>query len=113
MIIGDIVNNNELTEEDIKTIALKSKINCLVRIGTMIPTRCYLNKLMQITGRIKKKPDVVEFDRYNIGRYLRFGEEINNIVKKFVKKLEEHSDKININTLYDNLKNVRLTKSDI
>ena len=105
------MENNRLTDEELSLIALKIKTDGLVRIATMIPTRCYLNKLIQITGTIKKKPDTVEFDRYNITRYLKFGEETNSIVREFIRKLEEHSDQININTLYKNLKSIRITKS--
>lgn len=107
------MENIELTEEELKTVELKIKINGLNRIATVIPTRFYLDKLFQIPGRIKKKPDVVEYDRYNIGRCLRFGEETNNIVKKFIGKLEEHSDKINVNTVYENLKGTRIIESEL
>ena len=102
--------NNGLTDEELNIIALKVKTDGLVRIATIIPSRYYISKLMQGTGTIKRRPDTVEYVRYNLGMYLSFGEEINSIVIEFIKKLEEHSDEINNNTLYKNLKRLVLLK---
>lgn len=105
--------NNGLTDEELNIIALKVKTDGLVRIATIIPSRYYINKLMQVTGTIKRRPDTVEYVRYNLGMYLSFGEEINSIVIEFIKKLEEHSDEINNNTLYKNLKRLKIKKERI
>ena len=105
--------NNGLTDEELNIIALKVKTDGLVRIATIIPSRYYISKLMQGTGTIKRRPDTVEYVRYNLGMYLSFGEEINSIVIEFIKKLEEHSDEINNNTLYKNLKSLKIKKERI
>ncbi len=105
--------NNGLTDEELNIIALKVKTDGLVRIATIIPSGYYINKLMQFTGTIKSRPDTVEYVRYNLGMYLSFGEEINSIVIEFIKKLEEHSDEINNNTLYKNLKRLKIKKERI
>ena len=102
----------ELTEEDLRNVELKIKIDGLTRIAEIIPVNYYLNKVMPANMTIKKKPNPVELQRYDIGTYLHFGEEKDDIIRKFVEKLEEYSDTININTLYKNIKSLKITEKE-
>lgn len=97
---------------ELRNIELKYSINRIMRIAALIPQDRMIVKNNPLNGFIMKKPDVVEYERYNIREALLFSENINEIIAKFVKKLEEYSDKINTNTLYRNLKDIRVEKKE-
>ena len=103
----------ELTKEDYRIIDLRYRINYLNRIATLIPTRRMILRANPLNNLTFKKTDTVDYERYNIGKYLSFGEKNNDTIIEFIKKLENYSDIINLNTLYINLKSLKVSQREL
>ena len=100
------------SSEELRNIELKCSVNRIMRIASLIPLSGMILKNNPLKKLVMKKPDVVDYEIYNIRKALLFSEDINEILSKFVKKLEEYPEVINTNTLYRNLKDLKVTRDE-